>query len=292
MPASVRFYTDPACSWSWGAEPALRRLLWEFEGELDFTWVMGGLARTYGQGYSDEEGGIGKGPDCFADLISHWLDVTAETEMPCDPRIWTENPLSGTYPACQAVKAASEQSWEAGYRYLRRLREGIMVGRRKLDHLEALIAEAGPAGLDRDRFEIDLRSHASTEAFAADLDEVRDPPAAAREAGAVRRTEGHERISFPSAVFVAEDGRRHDVWGGRDAATYRRAAEAAGAKQVNEGALEPLAAIARFGSCSTKELEELSGKPPPVIRSELWTLARDWKLTALPVMTGTLWELP
>ena len=27
MPAQVRFYTDPVCSWSWGAEPALRRLL-------------------------------------------------------------------------------------------------------------------------------------------------------------------------------------------------------------------------------------------------------------------------
>jgi hypothetical protein len=190
------------------------------------------------------------------------------------------------------VKAAAEQGWEAAYRYLRRLREGIMFGRRKLDHAEALIAEAGPAGLDRDRFEIDLRSHASTEAFAADLDEVRDPPAEAREAGAIRRTEGHERVSFPSAVFIAEDGTRHGVWGGRDPAVYRRAAAAAGAKQVNEGALEPLAAIERFGSCSTRELQELGGKPGPVISSELWTLARDWKLTAIPAMTGTLWELP
>ena len=132
--------------------------------------------------------------------------------MPTDPRIWTENPLTSTYPACQAVKAASEQGWEAGYRYLRRLREGIMFERRKLDHLGSLLAAAGPARIDRERFEIDLRSHAITEAFGADLDEVRDPPPEAREAGAVGHTEGKERISFPSAVFIGEDGSRHGVW--------------------------------------------------------------------------------
>ena len=119
MTVQVRFYTDPACPWSWAAEPALRRLMWEFEGELEFAWVMGGLARRYGREYRDEEGRIGTGPDCFADLISHWLEVAAEGRMPTDPRVWTESPLTSTYPACQAVKAAAEQGWEAGYRYLR-----------------------------------------------------------------------------------------------------------------------------------------------------------------------------
>jgi predicted DsbA family dithiol-disulfide isomerase len=291
MPAQVRFYTDPACPWSWGAEPALRRLIWEFEGELELVWVMGGLARRYGHGYEDTQGGIGRGPDCFADLISHWLAVTAQTEMPSDPRIWTENPLSSTYPACQAVKAASEQGWEAGYRYQRRLREGIMVGRRRLDHVEALLAEAGPAGLDRERFEIDLRSNAITEAFGADLEEVRDAPPEAIEAGAVARTEGKRRVSFPSALFVAEDGSRRGVWGAaRSHPVLREAALASGARQVNEGGLEPLEAIRRFGSCATRELEVLWDRPRPVVEAEVWSLAKDWRLKPVPALTGTLWE--
>jgi putative protein-disulfide isomerase len=292
MTVRVRFYTDPACSWSWGGEPVLRRLMWEFEGALEFDWVMGGLARQFGEGYSDSEGGIGEGPDCFADLISHWLDVAAETAMPIDPRIWTENPLFSTYPASLAVKAAAEQGWEAGYRYLRALREGIMFGRRKLDHAEALIALAGEAGLDRGRFEIDIRSNAITEAFGADLDAVRTPPQEARDAGSVRRTEGHERVSFPSAAFLGADGEPRWVFGWRDAAPYREAALAAGAAQANEGSLEPLAALERFGRCATRELEVLAGRPRPFIEAELWELARDWKLKPVPELTGTLWELP
>jgi putative protein-disulfide isomerase len=290
MPVEVRYYTDPACSWSWGTEPELRRLMWEFGGELRFVWVMGGLARQYGPDYRDEESGVGSGVDCFADLIAHWLDVTAETGMPIDPRLWSKSPISSTYPSCQAVKAAAEQGPDPAYRYLRRLREGLLMERKKLDHAEALIGEAGPAGLDVERFRVDLSSHAITEAFAADLDEVRDPPDEARAAGRVKRTERHDRVSFPSALFVGENGSRQGVWGRRPYEVYRGAALEAGAAVADDGRPEPLAAVERFGRCATRELEELTGKPGPVLRAELWALARDWKLRPVDVMGGTIWE--
>jgi predicted DsbA family dithiol-disulfide isomerase len=286
----VRYYSDPACTWSWGTEPKLRRLFWEFDGELDFVWVMGGLARRYGSGYTDSEGGIGSGPDCFADLMSHWLDVAAETNMPCDPRIWTENPIAGTYPASMAVKAASEQGWQAGYRYLRRMREGIMVERRKLDHTSALVEEARAARIDVDRFAIDLASNAIVESFGFDLEEARDVPEGARRAGSVRRTEGRERVSFPSAVFVGADGERRGVWGWQPLDAYREAARAAGARVVNEGPLAPLAAVERFGRLTTREAELLASSPRPLVCAELWRHAAEHRLRPVRALTGTLWE--
>src|ERR1051325_1031104 len=42
------YHTDPACPRSWGIEPALRRLEVEFGEEVQITYVMGGLAREFG----------------------------------------------------------------------------------------------------------------------------------------------------------------------------------------------------------------------------------------------------
>ncbi len=109
MPVEIRYYTDPACSWSWGSEPKLRLLQWEFGDQLAFRWVMGGLARSFGADYRDSAAGITGDRDCFDALMAHWLDVGVETGMPVDPRIWRQAPLASTYPVCQAVKAATEQ---------------------------------------------------------------------------------------------------------------------------------------------------------------------------------------
>lgn len=286
----VRWFTDPACSWSWGAEPLLRRLLWEFDGELDFVWAMGGLARRYGSSYRDEEGAIGSGPDCFADLMSHWLNVAGQTGMPCDPRLWTANPIDSTFPACIAVEAASEQGWEAGYRYLRRVREGLFCERRQLDNREALLAEAEAADLDRPRFEAAFDSPAATEAFQAHLEEAREVPEQARAERKHSHTEGRERVSFPSAVFIGADGERHGVWGWQPLERYREAALAAGAKQANAGPLTPLEAIERFGRMATREVEVLNQSPGAATCAELWRLAAQRRLRPVRALTGNIWE--
>jgi predicted DsbA family dithiol-disulfide isomerase len=291
MTVELLYFTDPACVWSWAFEPKLRRLLWEFGDAIAVRPVMGGLARSYGPSYRDEEGRIGAGTDCFSDLMAHWLNVSAASGMPCDPRLWTESKITSTYPVCMAVIAAGEQGPRARMAYLRRAREALLTERKKLDFADALIAEAGAAGIDADRFAIDLRSNAIVEAFAGELDQVRAIPPAAREAGQVKRTEGRERVSFPSLLFHGDSGAERGVWGNHPYEGYREAAIATGAVAQAERCAEPLEAIERFGRCATREIEELTGWPRPVIEAELWGKAREWRLNAVPVLTGTFWEL-
>jgi hypothetical protein len=262
--------------------------MWEFGPELRFRWVMGGLARRFDDEWATAHGlpdrRLGPG------MALHWLEVAGETRMPFDPLLWTTSPPSSSYPACMGVKAAAEQGPEAAYRYLRRLREGLMAERRKLDHAEALVGAAAEASLDAERFRVDLGSHAITEAFGADLEETRQVPEDARRQGAVVRDGRHERLPFPSAVFLAADGSRHGVYGRAAYDDYRAAALAAGASQIESGPLDPEEAAARFGRLATIEAEELSRRPAPVIGAELWAAARDWRLKPVPALIGELWE--
>lgn len=262
MTVELRYYTDPACERSWGAEPQLRRLLWEFGDGVAARWVMAGIARRIE-------------PRDHLARVAAWLETTALTGMPCDPRLWLSNPIASTYPACLAVVAAREQGPQAAGRYLRRLREGLFCERAKLDHLDSLIAAAGQAGLDRERFAIDVRSNAITEAFGGDLEEVRDRDPA---------------LPLPTAVLIGADGVCHEVRGPQPYEAYRSAALAAGAEPRAVAQPEPLEAIAHFGRCATSELVELSGRPRPLVEAELWALAREWRLKPVAVLGATIWE--
>lgn len=261
MPVEARLYTDPACPRCWGEEPKIQRLRWEFAEQLALHPVLGGLARTID-------------PDDRPGLVVEWLEAAERSGMPVTALAWVRNPISSTYPACQAVKAAAEQGPDAALRYLRGLREGLMVGARRLDHVDALVAEAGAAELDVERFEIDLRSHAVVEAFGADLEETR----------------ADERLQLPSVRFVAADGSRREVLGPSSYEDYRAAAIDAGASPQREERPTPRDAIDHFGRLATRELEELTGMPRPVLEAELWAAAKDWRLRPEILPAGTLWQ--
>jgi putative protein-disulfide isomerase len=253
----VTYFTDPACPWSWAAEPALRRLFVEFGADVRITYVMVGLAREF------------RRP---VETMRHVMDAAAASGMPTDPRLWLDAPPASSYPACQAVKAAADQRLEG--EYLRVVREGLMVDRRKLDSLDALVdAARGVPGMDVERLAIDLRSHASLEAFGADLERAR---AAGRE--------GEPRVPIPS--FLVAD----EVWlrDSTDVDALRDAVAAAGADPQPLPGVEE--AVKRFGRIATPEVAAVCGRPVPLVAAELWRRASEWRLRAERALTGVLWR--
>lgn len=276
MAVRARYYTDPACSVSWANEPVLRKLMVDFGADVDFTYVMGGLRREYTGDLSQ--------------YVRYWLSASGRSGMPVDPLLWFESPIASSYPACMAVKAATEQGGDGGYGYLRALREGLLCFRRKLDTTEALVEEARGAGLDAERFRIDLGSHAIVEAFGADLDLTRSPPAEARERGGSKQVEAGERLSFPSGCFTGEDGGEHWVFGLQPYDAWREAAFAAGATPTTDEPPGVLDALSRFGRMAAVEVAAVCELPGPRAEAELWRLAADWKLRPVPVLAGWLFQ--
>ena len=248
----------------------------EFGDSLRWSWVMVGLSREV--------------PKDTRALALHWLGVSARSRMPIDPLLWKEAAIGSTYPACMGVKAAAEQADDGGYDYLRALREGLMCFRRKLDTTEALVEEARGAGLDVQRFRVDLGSHAIVEEFGADLEESRDVPDAARAGNWVAAAETGERVSIPSAVFAGEDGSRHWAFDAGDYDGLRAAALAAGAVPVGGEPPGVLDALRRFGRMATPEVEAVCGLPEPRAQAELWRLASEWQVKPTRVLSGHLWE--
>jgi predicted DsbA family dithiol-disulfide isomerase len=254
----VHYFTDPACPMSWGNEPNVRRLAVEFDGELDWRFVMGGLGRDY------------KGHEKGA--LVRWVEDAATVEMPMDPLLWKESPISSTYPACIAVKAAGEQGPDAEARYLRVVREGLMCFRRKLDSLEPFVEEARRAGLDVERFRVDATSHAAVEAFGADLELTREAPPESPRA---------DRVPFPS-LRIGD----HWFFGRAPYGEPRAAALDAGAVPVQPDLMSVDAAIARFERLAAKEVEVLCGLSGPLAWAQLWRLATEWVVRPLKVGAG------
>jgi predicted DsbA family dithiol-disulfide isomerase len=266
----VRYYTDPACPWSWALEPALRKLMQEFAERLRFRYVMCGMLR---------EG---------ADPLQHarqTLEASDQSSMPVDARLWLEGAPASSYPACIAVKAAAEQG-DAGP-YLRRLREGLMCRRRKLDMGDSLIEAArGLGGLDVERFRIDVASHATLEAFGADLE-------LAAAVAPEHHAPGTGRVKLPSLEFVGADGEvARGVYGFSDYAALRDGALAAAATpSESSGPMSVEDALRRFGSMATTEVASVCELPGPRAPAELWRLAVEWRVKPERVGSGELWTL-
>jgi hypothetical protein len=222
---------------------------------------MGGLGKDY------------KGHERGA--LLRWVEDAAAIDMPMDPMLWKESPISSTYPACIAVKAAHEQGFDAEVRFLRVLREGLMCFRRKLDSLEPFVEEARRAGLDVERFRVDATSHAMVEAFGADLELTRDVPE-----GSPRE----DRVPFPTV-------RIGDRWFfGRASAEEMGAAAVAAGATPRSGALSVDEAFAHFDRLAPAELTTLCDLPGPRAHAELWQRATEWKLRPLKAGSGWLFE--
>src|SRR5688572_2904993 len=118
----ITYYTDPLCCWSWALEPQWRKLLYEFNGLISWRYCMTGMIPSWDQ-YNDAMHSVSR-PIQMGPV---WMHASQLSGMPMNSRIWMENPPASSYPACIAFKCAEMQSEGAGDRYLRLLREAIML---------------------------------------------------------------------------------------------------------------------------------------------------------------------
>lgn len=164
----IGYFTDPLCCWSWGLEPQIRRLRYAFAGRIAWRLRLGGMIGSW-SGFSDPLNSVHRP----AQMGPVWMQAAELTGMPNEARLWVEDPPASSWPACLAVKAAALQSSVAGDRFLRRLREAVMLENRNIAREEVLAALAREVGyLDVAQFERDLAARAPA-ALEEDVREAR-----------------------------------------------------------------------------------------------------------------------
>jgi predicted DsbA family dithiol-disulfide isomerase len=168
---NIIYYTDPLCCWSWAFEPQWRRLRYEFCEHVTWEYRMGGLISNWNN-YNDTINSISR-PLQMGPL---WMQAHYVSGMPMNDKVWMTDPPQSSYPACVAVKCAAMQSQHAEEKYLRYVREALMIKAINVSRQSVLFEIAAELSneidFDVDQFKEDYTSGAGIEAFKKDLHEV------------------------------------------------------------------------------------------------------------------------
>ncbi len=169
----IIYYTDPLCCWSWGMEPQLRKLQFTYSGQVNWRYCMGGLLSGW-KNYHDDVNSVSR-PIQMGPV---WMHAQQVSGMPMDSVIWMRDPPASSYLACIAVKCAELQSKKCGQKYLRLLRETIMLEGKNIAKEDVLVETANKLSelpqydFQLEKFKSDLNNDNGLEAFRKDLQEV------------------------------------------------------------------------------------------------------------------------
>ncbi|MFD8627758.1 DsbA family protein [Streptomyces hygroscopicus] len=198
-------YTDPACPWAWGSEPAFRRLRTLTAGRVRWRRVFGILF--------DEDDDPPPDPAAETAWYSRYVaDIARHTRAPYAHRLrWV---AATSRPASLAAKAAERQGATAAERVLRRLRETTFVLGTPADTAERVLsALAGLDGVDVGRLGAEM-AEPVVAAVRRDHAEARAPVPEARafhgpgpHGTGVKETHDGVRYALPTLVFSGPGGR-------------------------------------------------------------------------------------
>ncbi|HEV7628716.1 MAG TPA: DsbA family protein [Streptomyces sp.] len=258
----VTEFTDPACPWAWGSEPALRLLRHTLGQRASWRRVFGILF--------DED----DDPPPDAEAETRWYerfvaDIAVHTGAPF--AVPLRRVTRTSWPASQAARAAEAQGPDVAERVLRRLRESMFVLSAPVDEADSVRdVVRGVPGLDAGGLLAEAAAPRTRESVGRDWSETRHPlrevmdlDAPGPHSGKAKLHNDRYRYALPTLMFEGAGG-CVCVPGWRSFQEYLDAARTAAATPlpgpVKLGADE---AIDRWRSLTLPELMLLTGGNEP-----------------------------
>ena len=158
-PIEIYLFIDPVCAECWELEPILKKLQIEYGRYFSLKYVLSGKLTDLN---------IRKKRKC--DNRAEYFEKTAsQSGMNCDRNLKIENPAHSPFIASIAIKAAELQGRKAGIRFIRHIREVILLEKQDITNFDVLKECAKSAGLDVEEFISDIHSKSAAKAFQCDL---------------------------------------------------------------------------------------------------------------------------
>jgi predicted DsbA family dithiol-disulfide isomerase len=157
-PIEIYLFIDPVCAECWELEPILKKLQIEYGRYFSLKYVLSGKLTDLNR----------KKRKC--DNRTELFEKTAsQSGLNCDRNLRIENPAHSPFIASIAIKAAELQGRKAGIRFIRLIREVLLLERQDITNFEVLKECAKKAGLDVEEFISDIHSKSAAKAFQCDL---------------------------------------------------------------------------------------------------------------------------
>lgn len=269
-PLHIVYFSDPICSYCWNIEGFLRRLTLEYGQYFTLEERMGGLLRKFGE--VDYEGQV-----TDPEVMARAWDKTSEVlQMPINGSVWLNDPLTSSFPASIAFKAAELQGHDKGMALLRLLREDLFVEAKNISKDEVILEAAKSVGLDMPKFERDYSLVKGEKLFNDDLDLCRELNV----------------DLFPTLFIINE---KEEVEELAAPTVYAELKEAV--KKMAGGAIlakydkGPLSLMKKFGTMTLKEMSVLTEMTFPKAADALEQLVVDGKIIEIKSPKGSLWKM-
>lgn len=271
-PLEIYTFIDPLCPECWAFEPILKKLQIEFGRYFHIKYFVAGRleAWNYTQAKLNKVSSL-------ENLAEIWEKTASRTGMSCDGDVWLEDPVGSAYTVSLAIKAAEMQGKQAGFRFLRKLREYLFLNKKNVSKEEVLLQCATEAKLDVTEFTEDLYSESAIKALQCD----------------VKMTKEMGIDYSPTFVFfndnVEEDGVK--VVGVYPYEVYVHIIrEMLGFEPERDESMTLLQFLAKYDCVATKEVSVVFDISIEEAERRLRRLLLEQKVERFPVKYGTFWR--
>ncbi len=160
------YVVDPMCSWCWGFSPVLKELMRQYQGQISFQLMVGGLRPGNTERFDNSRRGS---------ILQHWHAVQERTGQPFNFEFQMGPTFTyDTEPASRAIVVVRQLVPGKEWTFLKDIQVAFYVNNADVTKMEILEGLAVKSGVDGSLFRQAFQDSQMKEAVWTEFDQARE----------------------------------------------------------------------------------------------------------------------